>query len=367
MLGRDPSLTDRTAVWADVLALQNRPMLGYGFESFWLGDRLMVLWNKWWWRPTQAHNGYIETYLNLGLVGLGLLAGLLLSTFRVSVGSLLNDFASRGCGWRCCSRFCCSLQRSRLQGGAFIWTFLRHRDGTAETQAAWRIAALPSRRTSDDDGAVHPSREGSHASWPRRRPGCRSYCVAPAPLRQVRYVLDSLFMAADIPWSMSRCLQHQGPGASAGRREAARPAAAHCSSRMMRRPEHFAGSSEVRVATRLAICSLYSVGPGSWGDKRRRRLRPRRQRHLLPELVGGTSGQRHVNLATVACNQRVPPARGAAGHRRSLPEPPARCAARALRVHRRPPVACARMAGRTQLCDGAFARRRFPARRPGTT
>lgn len=92
MLGRNPSLTDRTAVWADVLALQNRPLLGYGFESFWLGDRLLAMWDKWWWRPTQAHNGYIETYLNLGFVGLGLLAALLLSTLRRISRQLLTDF-----------------------------------------------------------------------------------------------------------------------------------------------------------------------------------------------------------------------------------------------------------------------------------
>lgn len=92
MLGRNPNLTDRTAVWADVLALQHRPMLGYGFESFWLGDRLLAMWDKWWWRPTQAHNGYIETYLNLGFVGLGLLAALLLSTLRRISRQLLTDF-----------------------------------------------------------------------------------------------------------------------------------------------------------------------------------------------------------------------------------------------------------------------------------
>lgn len=92
MLGRNPNLTDRTAVWTDVLALQHRPILGYGFESFWLGDRLLAMWDKWWWRPTQAHNGYIETYLNLGLVGLGLLAALLLSTLRRISRQLSSDF-----------------------------------------------------------------------------------------------------------------------------------------------------------------------------------------------------------------------------------------------------------------------------------
>jgi exopolysaccharide production protein ExoQ len=92
MLGRDPSLTDRTKVWADVLALTDNPLLGAGFESFWLGERLDKLWAKWWWEPNQAHNGYIETYINLGLVGLFLLAGILISTFRKIRLDLLGNF-----------------------------------------------------------------------------------------------------------------------------------------------------------------------------------------------------------------------------------------------------------------------------------
>lgn len=80
-LGRSPTLTDRTEVWADVLALQPNVLLGAGFESFWLGERLQAMWDRWWWHPNQAHNGYLETYLNLGLVGVVLLAGTLWHTF----------------------------------------------------------------------------------------------------------------------------------------------------------------------------------------------------------------------------------------------------------------------------------------------
>ena len=92
LLGRNPELTDRTEVWKDVLALQPNVLLGAGFESFWLGPRLEVLWAKWWWKPNQAHNGYIETYLNLGLVGLVILLGLLVSTFRKISKKLTTDF-----------------------------------------------------------------------------------------------------------------------------------------------------------------------------------------------------------------------------------------------------------------------------------
>ncbi len=92
MLGRDPNLTDRTEVWADALALVDNPVLGAGFESFWLGERLDKLWAKWWWQPNQSHNGYIETYLNLGVVGVILLIATAVATFRKSQTELLRNF-----------------------------------------------------------------------------------------------------------------------------------------------------------------------------------------------------------------------------------------------------------------------------------
>jgi O-antigen ligase len=92
MLGRNPTLTDRTEVWQDVLELADDPVLGAGFESFWLGERLEKLWNKWFWQPTQAHNGYLETYINLGGVGLLLLIALSVATFKKIQRMLLWDF-----------------------------------------------------------------------------------------------------------------------------------------------------------------------------------------------------------------------------------------------------------------------------------
>jgi exopolysaccharide production protein ExoQ len=94
LLGRDPTLTDRTEIWADAVALCPNPVIGTGFESFWLGPRLQKLWamKKYWWQPNQSHNGYVETYLNLGSLGVLLLVGLLISTFRKINADLLRNF-----------------------------------------------------------------------------------------------------------------------------------------------------------------------------------------------------------------------------------------------------------------------------------
>lgn len=91
-LGKSETLTDRTDVWHDVLQIPINPFLGAGFESFWLGDRLKILWDKWTWHPNQAHNGYLETYLNLGLVGVAIMVSVLLATFRKARIELLRNF-----------------------------------------------------------------------------------------------------------------------------------------------------------------------------------------------------------------------------------------------------------------------------------
>jgi exopolysaccharide production protein ExoQ len=92
VLGRDSTLTDRTEVWHDVLQIHINPILGAGFESFWLGERREKMWAKWNWEPNQAHNGYLETYLNLGFVGLIILIALLLATFWRCRRELLVNF-----------------------------------------------------------------------------------------------------------------------------------------------------------------------------------------------------------------------------------------------------------------------------------
>lgn len=91
LLHKDPTLTDRTVLWADLLKVKINPILGVGFESFWLGWRLDKLHEGRSWQPNEAHNGYLETYLSLGLIGLFILVGLLFVTFRkVRLGLLTN-------------------------------------------------------------------------------------------------------------------------------------------------------------------------------------------------------------------------------------------------------------------------------------
>ena len=90
-LGREATLTGRMELWEDVLSFNINPVVGVGFESFWLGPRAEWLANKHWWRPNQAHNGYLETYLNLGTLGVILLAAWIFAAFRKASRTLLED------------------------------------------------------------------------------------------------------------------------------------------------------------------------------------------------------------------------------------------------------------------------------------
>lgn len=87
-LGRDATLTGRVELWQDVLNMPINPLVGAGFESFWLGDRARWLWEKHWWHPNQAHNGYLEVYLNSGWIGLSLLGVVLVWGYRNAVRAL---------------------------------------------------------------------------------------------------------------------------------------------------------------------------------------------------------------------------------------------------------------------------------------
>jgi exopolysaccharide production protein ExoQ len=90
-LGRDPSLTGRTEIWREALKIDENPLFGTGFESFWLGPRLEKMWSLHWWHPNEAHNGYLEVYLNLGWTGVALLAGVIVAGYRNAIAMLRRD------------------------------------------------------------------------------------------------------------------------------------------------------------------------------------------------------------------------------------------------------------------------------------
>jgi exopolysaccharide production protein ExoQ len=100
-MGRSQDLTGRTDVWKVLIPMAPNPILGAGFETFWLGQRaekVRAVFSS----PfnqsfiNEAHNGYIEAYLNLGLLGVGLMA-LLLSHGYIGAVAAFRHNPEVGC------------------------------------------------------------------------------------------------------------------------------------------------------------------------------------------------------------------------------------------------------------------------------
>ncbi|OWW00368.1 O-antigen ligase [Rhizobium sp. R693] len=74
--GIDPTFTDRGSIWRLALsAIAERPILGYGFQSFWQTDALfnsgqaMTTWAV---TAANSHNGYVEQLINGGIPALAM-------------------------------------------------------------------------------------------------------------------------------------------------------------------------------------------------------------------------------------------------------------------------------------------------------
>ena len=87
LLGREDTLTGRTAVWAKLIpSVMEKPILGYGFSSFWTTTARETF------DIPDAHNGYLDMILSIGFAGLLLYAMFLLSSVRKAHGAMMGDF-----------------------------------------------------------------------------------------------------------------------------------------------------------------------------------------------------------------------------------------------------------------------------------
>jgi exopolysaccharide production protein ExoQ len=81
LIGKDPTLTGRTEIWAYVIKdIWMKPLLGWGYFGFWeqnnpaareISDAVL-------WVVPEAHNGLLEFLLNIGVLGTALFVFLLL-------------------------------------------------------------------------------------------------------------------------------------------------------------------------------------------------------------------------------------------------------------------------------------------------
>ena len=91
MLGRRPDLTTRVPMWEGLLDMAENPVIGVGFESFWAGERRAIA-NERFAEVNQAHNGYLQMYLELGFIGLFFVVCWILSGLRKVFNHLVIDY-----------------------------------------------------------------------------------------------------------------------------------------------------------------------------------------------------------------------------------------------------------------------------------
>lgn len=98
MLYGDSSFTGRTTIWDFAhFEIARRPLLGWGYQSFWFvgpeGPALVDApgWVKF---MPNAHNGYLDTILETGFVGLAFLLAFILATLH-SIGAVADRNPAR--------------------------------------------------------------------------------------------------------------------------------------------------------------------------------------------------------------------------------------------------------------------------------
>jgi exopolysaccharide production protein ExoQ len=96
-LGKDPSLSGRTDIWATVWqSAMERPWFGYGYEAFWVEDAGKCLGECAFVRATlrfdatSAHNGYVDLMASLGFVGVALFGLGLFVAYNRAIRTILS-------------------------------------------------------------------------------------------------------------------------------------------------------------------------------------------------------------------------------------------------------------------------------------
>ena len=94
-LGRDTSFSGRTLIWAALLPAVSNPMIGTGFDSFWHSPNVLLfqsaLNSQGWYHAellNEAHNGFLEVYLNLGWIGVCLIVVILTTGYSRALKAL---------------------------------------------------------------------------------------------------------------------------------------------------------------------------------------------------------------------------------------------------------------------------------------
>lgn len=95
-LGRDMTFTERVPLWNALIDMAANPLVGSGFGGFWIEDTIKKLWEIYSIHAATPHNGYLEIYLNTGIIGLVLFIGVIFAAY-INAKNELNKNYEFGC------------------------------------------------------------------------------------------------------------------------------------------------------------------------------------------------------------------------------------------------------------------------------
>jgi exopolysaccharide production protein ExoQ len=94
-LGKDVTLTGRTEIWNAVIdSIAKRPLLGYGYDAFWLGldgesYRIILAVS---WELAQAQNGFLDVMLEMGFLAVAIVQLIFVFAFRDALTCLWRSY-----------------------------------------------------------------------------------------------------------------------------------------------------------------------------------------------------------------------------------------------------------------------------------
>ena len=85
IFGKDLTFSGRVDLWATVLQMtEGKVLTGWGIGGFWVGDaeHMTPVYEQFVWIPNQAHQGYIDIFSQLGVMGIVLLVLMIVFYFK---------------------------------------------------------------------------------------------------------------------------------------------------------------------------------------------------------------------------------------------------------------------------------------------
>lgn len=91
-VGRDLTFSGRTSIWTyAMIAGMEHPMIGAGYRVFWTPEGANYVYARIWAVIGNGHNGYLDIWLELGFIGLGLFLLMFFTAFKRAYSRLIRS------------------------------------------------------------------------------------------------------------------------------------------------------------------------------------------------------------------------------------------------------------------------------------